>query len=194
MPARGCERRCGRRSYRPRGQHRRRARRGARYHDCAGQRREPHPQRAQRADARQPADLHPRGGRGVASSRRTELSAERAGATISQHAHPGDRARVSTAHGREHDRARRAGACDAGVAHHERFPAILADTVGRTLRESYRAAPTGVRALARQTTAADFRTKHRLMLDSTGVTLEKVNEAWRVQKRHDGGGGGDLQD
>ncbi len=57
------------------------------------------------------------------------------------------------------------------------FPLILADTVGRTLRASYAAAPSGVRALARQTTAADFRTKHRLMLDSTGVTLEKVNEA-----------------
>ncbi len=56
------------------------------------------------------------------------------------------------------------------------FALILADTVGRTLRESYRAAPSGVRALARQTTAADFRTKHRLMLDSTGLTLEKVNE------------------
>jgi hypothetical protein len=56
------------------------------------------------------------------------------------------------------------------------FPLILADTVGRTLRASYTAAPSGVRSLARQTTAADFRTKHRLMLDSTGVTLEKVNE------------------
>ena len=57
------------------------------------------------------------------------------------------------------------------------FPLILADTVGRTLRASYIAAPSGVRALARQTTAADFRTKHRLMLDSTGLSLEKVNEA-----------------
>ena len=57
------------------------------------------------------------------------------------------------------------------------FPLILADTVGRTLRASYTAAPSGVRALARQTTAQDFRTKHRLMLDSTGLTLEKVNEA-----------------
>jgi hypothetical protein len=56
------------------------------------------------------------------------------------------------------------------------FPLILADTVGRTLRASYTAAPSGIRTLARQTTAADFRTKHRLMLDSSGVTLEKVNE------------------
>ena len=57
------------------------------------------------------------------------------------------------------------------------FPLILADTVGRTLRQSYTAAPSGVRALARQTTAQDFRTKHRLMLDSTGLSIEKVNEA-----------------
>jgi hypothetical protein len=56
------------------------------------------------------------------------------------------------------------------------FPLILADTVGRTLRASYTAAPSGARSLARQTTAADFRTKHRLMFDSTGVTLEKVGE------------------
>jgi hypothetical protein len=56
------------------------------------------------------------------------------------------------------------------------FPLILANTVGRTLRQAYTAAPSGIRALGRQTTAADFRTKHRLILDSTGVTLEKVNE------------------
>jgi Mu-like prophage major head subunit gpT len=56
------------------------------------------------------------------------------------------------------------------------FPLILADTVGRTLRASYAAAPSGIRQLARETTAADFRTKHRLMFDSSGVTLEKVNE------------------
>ena len=56
------------------------------------------------------------------------------------------------------------------------FSLILADVVGRTLRQSYTAAPSGLRQLARQTTAADFRRKHRLMFDSTGVVLEKVNE------------------
>jgi phage head maturation protease len=56
------------------------------------------------------------------------------------------------------------------------FSLILADVVGRTLRASYTAAPSGLRQLARQTTAADFRKKHRLMLDSTGFVLEKVNE------------------
>src|SRR5262249_7702151 len=55
------------------------------------------------------------------------------------------------------------------------FPTILGDTVGRTLRQAYGAAPVGVRRLARQTTAKDFRTKHRIML-SAAPTLEKVNE------------------
>jgi len=56
------------------------------------------------------------------------------------------------------------------------FPAILADTVGRTLRDAYQAAPSGIRQLGRQVTAPDFRTRMRLMLDSTGFTLEKVRE------------------
>ncbi|MEM7223004.1 MAG: prohead protease/major capsid protein fusion protein [Pseudomonadota bacterium] len=55
------------------------------------------------------------------------------------------------------------------------FSLILADTVGRTLRMAYGAAPAGVRSLAKQTTARDFRTKHRLMLGEA-PTLEKVNE------------------
>lgn len=55
------------------------------------------------------------------------------------------------------------------------FPLILADTTGRTLRMAYDSAPAGVRRLARQTTAKDFRTKHRLQF-STAPTLEKVNE------------------
>lgn len=56
------------------------------------------------------------------------------------------------------------------------FPIILGDTVGRTLREAYGAAPSGVRQLGRATTAKDFRAKHRIML-SAAPTLEKVNEA-----------------
>ncbi|MGU9978769.1 prohead protease/major capsid protein fusion protein [Phreatobacter sp. HK31-P] len=56
------------------------------------------------------------------------------------------------------------------------FPIILGDTVGRTLREAYGAAPSGVRQLGRATTARDFRAKHRIML-SAAPTLEKVNEA-----------------
>jgi phage head maturation protease len=57
------------------------------------------------------------------------------------------------------------------------FPLILADVVGRTLREAYAAAPSGIRQLARQTTAQDFRLKHRLQLDALGIGLEEVTEA-----------------
>lgn len=55
------------------------------------------------------------------------------------------------------------------------FSIILGDTVGRTLRQAYNAAPGGVRQLARQTTARDFRAKHRIMLGEA-PTLEKVLE------------------
>lgn len=55
------------------------------------------------------------------------------------------------------------------------FPLILADTVNRTLRQAYDNAPAGVRRLARETTAKDFRTKHRLQF-SAAPTLEPVNE------------------
>lgn len=56
------------------------------------------------------------------------------------------------------------------------FALALGDTVGRTLRETYKAAPSGIRQLGRQTTARDFRAKHRLQL-SAAPMLEKVNEA-----------------
>lgn len=55
------------------------------------------------------------------------------------------------------------------------FPLILGDTVGRTLREAYRAAPSGLKALGRKTTARDFRAKHRLQL-SSAPKLEEVIE------------------
>jgi hypothetical protein len=56
------------------------------------------------------------------------------------------------------------------------FALILGDLVERTLRDAYTASPSGIRQLARQTTAADFRARLRLMLDVSGFTLEKVNE------------------
>ncbi|MGP1394174.1 MAG: prohead protease/major capsid protein fusion protein [Inquilinaceae bacterium] len=55
------------------------------------------------------------------------------------------------------------------------FALILGDTVGRTLRQAYEAAPAALKSAARQTTARDFRAKHRLQL-SEAPTLEKVNE------------------
>ena len=56
------------------------------------------------------------------------------------------------------------------------FSLLLADVINKTVRASYTAASSGVRSLARQTTANDFRLKHRLMLDTSGFVLEKVNE------------------
>ena len=56
------------------------------------------------------------------------------------------------------------------------FPLILGDSIGRTLRAGYNAAPSGLKRIARQTTAKDFKDKHRLQL-SEAARLEKVNEA-----------------
>ena len=56
------------------------------------------------------------------------------------------------------------------------FPLILGESINRTLREAYRAAPSGLKRVGRQTTAKDFRDKHRLAL-SEAPRLEKVNEA-----------------
>jgi phage head maturation protease len=55
------------------------------------------------------------------------------------------------------------------------FPLLLADTVNRTLRQAYEAAPAGVKRLARETTARDFRAKNSLQF-STAPTLLPVNE------------------
>lgn len=56
------------------------------------------------------------------------------------------------------------------------FPALLGDAVGRSLRDGYTAAPSAIRTLARQRTVQDFRTQHRITLDSGALRLEKVNE------------------
>ncbi len=57
------------------------------------------------------------------------------------------------------------------------YPAIMANVLNKSLRASYDAAPSGLKAVARQTTATDFRAKHRIMLDSTGFEIAKVTEA-----------------
>lgn len=56
------------------------------------------------------------------------------------------------------------------------FAIILGNTVDRTLRASYQAAPSGMKRLGRQTSARDFRTKTAVQL-SEAPTLLKVNEA-----------------
>ena len=56
------------------------------------------------------------------------------------------------------------------------FPLLLGDAVGRVLMAAYKAAPSGLRRIASQTTAPDFRERAALMLDPTSFKLEKVNE------------------
>jgi phage head maturation protease len=55
------------------------------------------------------------------------------------------------------------------------FSIILGDSVGRTLRAAYAAAPAGIKVVGRQTTARDFRTKTMIQLGEA-PTLEAVNE------------------
>lgn len=55
------------------------------------------------------------------------------------------------------------------------FSVILGDAVGRTLRKAYLAAPAGIKKVARQTTAPDFRSRQKIMLGEA-PTLKKVNE------------------
>ena len=62
------------------------------------------------------------------------------------------------------------------------FPLVLADVVNRTLRQSYDAATSAVKKLGREQTAPDFRKKHRIMLDSSGMTLEKVTETGEFRR------------
>lgn len=60
------------------------------------------------------------------------------------------------------------------------FPIILGDTVGRVLRDSYQAAPAGIRLLGRQTTARDFRSVNKIMLGEAPL-LEKLNEHGEIK-------------
>lgn len=55
------------------------------------------------------------------------------------------------------------------------FPLILGDTVNREMRAAYNAAPSGVRQVARQSTARDFRLKRKLTLGNA-PQLERVGE------------------
>jgi phage head maturation protease len=55
------------------------------------------------------------------------------------------------------------------------FALILGDAANRILRQAYQAAPIGIKQLARQASAKDFRAKMSLML-SEAPTLKKVSE------------------
>lgn len=55
------------------------------------------------------------------------------------------------------------------------FPLILGDAVNREMRGAYNAAPSGVRQVAKQSTARDFRAKRKLTLGDAPA-LERVGE------------------
>ncbi len=60
------------------------------------------------------------------------------------------------------------------------FGLIVGDTIGRTLRAAYQAAPSGIRRLGRQTTAKDFRSVNKIMLGEAPI-LEKLNEHGEIK-------------
>ncbi len=60
------------------------------------------------------------------------------------------------------------------------FGLIVGDTIGRTLRSAYQAAPSGIRMLGRQTTAKDFRSVNKIMLGEAPI-LEKLNEHGEIK-------------
>lgn len=59
------------------------------------------------------------------------------------------------------------------------FPVILAETLGRTLRQAYQAAPSGIRRAARETTANDFRAKTSVQLSEAPI-LKRLSEAGEI--------------
>lgn len=60
------------------------------------------------------------------------------------------------------------------------FAVICGDTVSRTLRQSFAAAPSGLKQVARQTTAKDFRSKTSVMLSEAPI-LEKLTESGEIK-------------
>lgn len=61
------------------------------------------------------------------------------------------------------------------------FPIILENVLGKSLSASYQPAAAALKTVARQTTARDFRDKHRVRL-SEGSGLEKVNESGEFRR------------
>jgi hypothetical protein len=56
------------------------------------------------------------------------------------------------------------------------FPAVMLDVINKTLRPAYQAAPSGLKQLAKEKTAPDFRTQYRVQLDSLSFQLLQVPE------------------
>lgn len=59
------------------------------------------------------------------------------------------------------------------------FPIILGEVIGRTLRTAYAAAPSGIRAAARVTSARDFRTKTSVQLSEAPI-LKRLSESGEI--------------
>lgn len=60
------------------------------------------------------------------------------------------------------------------------FGLIVGDTIGRTVRAAYKAAPSGIRGIGHQTTANDFRAINKIMLGEAPL-LEKLNEHGEIK-------------
>lgn len=56
------------------------------------------------------------------------------------------------------------------------YPSILAGILDKSMRIAYGAQPSGIRRVAKESSAQDFRTKSRIQFDSSGFTLTKVTE------------------
>ncbi|MGY4297138.1 hypothetical protein ACVWXN_005233 [Bradyrhizobium sp. i1.4.4] len=57
------------------------------------------------------------------------------------------------------------------------YPLLLANVMNKSLRDAYTAAPGGIRLIAKQTEANDFRAKNRIVIDHSGFVLEQVSES-----------------
>ncbi len=62
------------------------------------------------------------------------------------------------------------------------YPAVLLNVFNKSLRDAYLLQPNNLRQLARETTAADFRTKYRIMLDASGVVLQPLLESGEYRR------------
>jgi hypothetical protein len=60
------------------------------------------------------------------------------------------------------------------------LPAIMADAINKSMRQSYESAPSGLKRVARQTTSRDFRAKHRIQM-SFAPALLPINEHGEFQ-------------
>jgi phage head maturation protease len=61
------------------------------------------------------------------------------------------------------------------------YPSVLASIMDKSMRIAYGAAPSGIRRVAKESTANDFRAKSRIQFDHSGFTLSKLTETGEFQ-------------